>query len=163
MNPGDTIEEAVWLDGLESPRQVETFKADVLELWTGIAQRYGCALTPIQWVEKRPGDPRVPDVPPHIAAGGVQSKPDVRLLVGEAKLVPANTGNFLAELEPKDLDRLRDVVRRGYAKSWRDWVAKKQVCGPCPELSDRQCDRLINDLGPDAAVLALEQDEAVIQ
>ena len=144
MTPGETLQASIWMDGLESEAQVERFKREAFEAMQHKAQAAGYGLTPLRWAELRPGDPRVPDVPMHIAVAGVLSKPNVRLLVGEADLVAVNiNSNFLAELEPKDLERLRAVTRRAYEESWRRWLARKVVCGECPGLTDRQCDRAV--------------------
>ena len=86
-------------------------------------------------------------MPPHIQG------PTIRLLIAEADLVIPNSGNFLAELGPKDLRLLRNITRRAYAL---------QYPGES-RLTNRQCDTLINDFGPDAAVVALERGQATIQ
>ena len=147
MSPGDTLETAIWVDGNETPAQWQQFKADVLEQMTAEVAASGYAISPLRWRTKKPGDERVPARPPHVDG------PDVRLLVGEATVMPALSSNFLADLEPKDLTLLRGITRRAYA---RQYPAQ-------PPLSDRQADTLINDLGPDAAVAALERGLATIQ
>ena len=55
------------------------------------------------------------------------------------------TNNFLAELEPSDLARLRRITRAAYARAfpWRR------------PLTDRQADTIICDLGPEAALDSL--------
>ncbi len=152
MKPGDTVEpQAMWLDGTETPELLERYRQDVLNAMLALAQSQGLALTPIRWSQKLPGEDRVPEVPDHIQG------PSVYLLVAEAEVMACletyDPGNFLAELEPRDLLRLRGVTRKAYAK---------QFPGREP-LSDRQCNTLINDLGPDAALASLETGRMLIQ
>ena len=147
MKPGAVIEAAIWLGGTETEAQLDKYSADVLESMSVAAKANGCALSLLRWRTKKPGDDRVPVQPDHITG------PDVRLLVCEATLVPIISSNFLADLDPKDLILLRDLTRRAYARA-----------RPAePPLADKQCDTVINDLGPDAAVAALERGEATIQ
>lgn len=156
MKAGDTIENAIWLNGTETPELLARYKGDVADAMIEVAQSQGAALTPLRWTEKRPGDERVPAVPDHIQG------PDVRLLVAEADVVSMraqDTGNFLAELEPRDLARLRRVTREAYAR----WCRENPGKGQREPLTDRQCDTLINDLGPEAALASLERGYATIQ
>jgi len=149
MKPGDTIEAAIWLDGRETVQQVERHRDEVMLAMLEQAQAVGVSLTPLRWVEKRPGDDRVPPVPEHIQGA------DVRLLVAEADVtaMTAAPSNFLAELEPSDLRRLRAVTRSAYHRRYPGQ----------PQLTDRQCDTLINDLGPEAAIAALHAGRATLQ
>ena len=114
------------------------------------ARQQNTALTPLRGTEKRPGDDRVPPVPDHIQG------PDVLLLVAEADvqvLMGYDPGNFLAELEPRDLGRLRGITRAAYARRY-------PVRAP---LTNPQCDTLINDLGLDAALASLEHGQMIVQ
>lgn len=140
---GDRIDVcAIWLSGLETPEMFRQWKLDVAEVMSARAGRYN--LGPVIWTEKKPGDERVPPVPPHIQG------PDVRLLVGEAvilgvKLSMKSQIGFTHDLEPDDLALLRRLTRRQYERTY-----------PGRErLTDRQCDTLINDLGPQAALDAM--------
>lgn len=157
MRPGDVLETAVWLDGRETQQQRDQFQADAAEQMRAEAQVFDCVIGPLRWIMKKPGDERVPEKPQHIDG------PDVCLLVAEADVFKAPSGNFLAELEPKDLLKLRKLTRKGYERAWQQWVRDGLVKGRCPRLTDRQADTLINDLGPDAAVAALERGSATIQ
>ena len=141
---GDTVECAIWVDGRETAEQRQQFEHDVQEAMVNGQRAHGAILGPVTWTEKRPGEQRVPPVPEHIAG------PDVRLLVAEARVIGlvANLNNpvgFVHELEPDDHALLRRITRREY---------QKQYPGQ-PRLTDRQCDTLINDLGPDAALETL--------
>lgn len=151
MKPGQTVETAMWLDGNETPAQAAQFRQDVLTAMLEVARQQGMALSPLRWTEKHPGDDKVPEVPDHIQG------PDVRLLVAEADVMAClekvGVGNFLAELEPRDLMRLRRVTRKAYAKQFPMYHP----------LTDRQADTLINDLGPDAALASLETGRMLIQ
>jgi hypothetical protein len=148
VKPGETVETAIWLNGTETPEQMTMFKTDVASAMLEAATSQNVALTPLRWAEKRLGDDRVPEPPDHIQG------PDVRLLVAEADVLEAETeSKFLSELEPRDLARLRRVTRETY---------DRQFPGYKP-LTDRQCDTLINDLGPDAALASLETGRMFIQ
>ena len=60
-------------------------------------------------------------------------------------------GCFVADLEPKDLERLRTILRR---------VHQSYNPGK-PELSTEKCDEYINKNGPDAALAALREQVGV--
>ena len=154
MKPGDTVECAIWVDGRETPAQRRQFEKDVQIAMVEGQARHGTILGPVIWTEKKPGDDRVPPVPNHIAG------PNVRLLVAEARVVallraPRFAGlalrslgeaGFVHELEPDDHALLRRIARRQY---------ELQYPGH-DRLTDRQCDTLINDLGPEAALETLQ-------
>lgn len=155
MKVGDIVETAIWVTGNEEPAMREQFKKDVESALIEGNQAQGVTTGPIVWTEKLPGTPRVPPVPGHI------SGPCVRLLVAEAEVleIAPEPGAFLAELEPRDLALLRRHTRAAYAqarardpKRWRE-----------PRLTDAQCDTIINDIGPEAALLALRRGEVTIQ
>lgn len=138
MKPGDVIEVAVWLDGRETAEIRRQYEADVLETANLNLKAHGLVVTGIRWIEKRPGEPRVPE-PPNSISGRVP-----RLLVAEIAVgVPPSA--FVTELEPDDLARLRRLTRAAYEREWPEYG----------RLTDRQCDRLINDIGPDAALRSL--------
>ena len=145
--PGSMFEFALWADGTEKPEVLAQFDADVNEAFANVAARHNVVLGPVKRSTKRPGEDRVPDVPKRLQG------PDVRLLVAEAQVIctaPANSNNlFLSELEPKDLRRLRVITRAAYAK----------VFPKAKPLTDRQCDTLVSDLGPDAALDTLRGQE----
>ncbi len=150
MNPGEVLETAMWADGTETVEQLAKFETDIREQLAWFAENEGVIIGPLVIAVKKPGDDRVPQVPDHIAG------PDVRLLVGEAKVVcraphfDIGESRFVDELEPNDLNRLRAITRKGYARAFPRRV----------RLTDRQCDTIINDLGPDAALDALRAGEA---
>ena len=157
MKPGETLEAAIWVDGRETEGQLAQHKANVLEIMSAEVQAAGYALSPLRWLVKRPGEHRVPDVPEGLEG------PDIHLLVAEADVMTMAANNFLADLEPRDLQRLRYLTRHAYQRTWQQWVAEGLAKGPAPILTDRQCDTIISDHGPDAAVAALEIGEATIQ
>lgn len=105
----------------------------------------------MKFLEKKPGEDRVPPVPQHIEknAGDLSL---IRLLTVEAIVdgVYVHTESMLTtNLEPKDLERLRVITRRARLKTH-----------PIP-LTDAECDEVINELGPEAAVEALEKQTFV--
>jgi len=144
---GDTLEAAIWIDGRETIEDRVRFQKDVIASLETYCARHGRAIGPVTWVEKKPGEPRVPPVPAHIKG------PLVRLLVAEAPVI-AEPGikivrpGFVHDLEPNDAALLRRITRKQYRKAYPD---RRRY----PDLTDRQADTLINDLGPDAALATL--------
>ena len=144
MKPGDVLEFAVWMDGRETEEMKIDFEKQLRSVVAGIPAITG----PLTMTEKRPGEERVP-IPPNWLQG-----PDVRLLVGEATVIDLfkeSEGCFVADLEPKDLERLRVILRKVH----QDWNPGK------PELSTERCDEYINQNGPDAALSALREQVKV--
>ena len=137
---GEVFEQAIWATGEEPPEMAAQFERDLRAGLAEIAAKFGVVIGTLLMTEMRPGEERVPEVPAHIHG------PDVRLLVGEATVVDhvaeAHEGAFVADLEPKDLERLRTILRRVHAA----WNPGK------PELSTERCDEYINQNGPDAAL-----------
>lgn len=150
--PGEMMETAIWLSGRETRQHLEQFAQDVHEALNAAAGAAGVVIADPHAVVKYPGDERVPPVPDHI------SGPDVRLLVIEALVIGFAKGdqaNFIAnELEPDDLDRLRRATRRAYERMMKSHGHKAP-----PRLTDRQCDTIINDLGPEVALESLSKGE----
>lgn len=144
-NIGDTLEAAIWLDGREKPWERIRFKREIEDELRRVAADRGHVLGPIEWTLKLPGDERVPPVPDGIAG------PDVRLLVGEVRIVgsmiPLKRAlpGFAHDLEANDLAKLRQITRLQYLKNYPGY----------PPLTDLQCDTLINDLGPKVAAETL--------
>ncbi len=145
MKPGETFQTSIWLDGTETPELLDRYKSDA----AASLMAEGMVMTPLRWATLLPGEDNVPEVPDHIQG------PAVCLLVGEADVVAVavDSGFFLTELEPRDLARLRRVTREAYGRQFPQYG----------NLTDRQCDTLINDLGPDAAVASLESGKMYIQ
>lgn len=142
MRPGDTIEAAIWVTGDEPPELRARYEADVAEAIERETAAVGMAHGPVQWTEKHPLDDRVPPVPDHIQGSRV------RLLVAEAAIVGpcvvSPAGSFVAQIEHRDLERLRLLTRREAAKHGRS-------------LSDAECDELLEQLGPEAAIDTLRR------
>ena len=135
---------AIWLKGDEPQELKDRFESDLRDALSSTDFITG----PLIMTEHKPGEDRVPPVPKEIQG------PDVRLLVGEAVVVdyvPVNEGNFVGDLEPKDLERLRTILRR---------VHQSYNPGK-PELSMEKCDEYINRNGPDAALDALREQVGV--
>jgi len=145
---GSALECAIWLDGKETAEQRRQFEADVRTSMTESMRQQGCVPGPLTFTERRPGEARVPPVPDHIAG------PDVRLLVAECivashKIDVRREAGFCHDLEPADLATLRRITRRKYAEQYPALVKKNG------HLTDRQCETLINDLGPETALATL--------
>lgn len=146
MRPGDLAEIAIWLTGEEPEPQIAHWKTVVCaHVAQEAAEQNNVEFGPWEFVEKHPGEDRVPPVPAHIHG------PDVRLLVGAAKIGPVRPvivreSGFVEDLKKDDLAKLRRLTRRAHAKE-----------NPGQKLTDRQCDQIIEMLGPDVAVKTLSK------
>jgi len=142
MKPGETVESAIWLDGHETSEDLRRFKADVIDAIDTACAESNVKRSPVVFVEKKPGDERVPAVPDHIQ--GL----DVRLLVAEADIVgyvkPETSRAFVGDLDAKDLETLRGITKRAH-----------QAHNPGKTLTNIQCDDVIETLGPDTALKTL--------
>ena len=144
MIPGEVIETSIWLTGEEPAHLKDRFEKELRAALASMADSEGVIIGPLVMTEKKPGEDRVPQVPRHLQ--GIA----VTLLVGEATVVdyePVYESNFVDELEVKDLERLRSILRR---------VHQSYNPGK-PELSIEKCDEYINTNGPDAALAALRE------
>lgn len=139
MKPGEVLETAIWLDGTETTELIARYKEDCHECIRLAADEHKVLFSPIEFTEKKPGEDRVPPVPGHIHG------PDVRLLIAEAMVLchapQIITRSFLMDLDPKDLERLRQITRRVHAKDRPRGAL----------LTDAQCDAIIEEIGPQAA------------
>lgn len=144
LQPGEVIETSIWMTGEEPSRLKDRFEKDLRTALAEMADAEGVIIGPLLMEEKKPGEDRVPPVPKAIQG------PDVRLLVGTATIMdyePVSEGNFVAELEPKDLERLRGIARRAF----------KRLNPDKPDLSTERCDEFINQNGPEIALAALRE------
>lgn len=142
MRIGDTFEAAIWLDGKESDVVRRQYEADMNEALDVECRRNGYGHGPVRFYEIRPGHVRVPPVPPHVDG------PNVRMLVCEAVITPGlRPVSFLGDLDIVDLERLRAITRR---------VAGQRAGKPV-YLSDEDCDAIIEEIGPDAALDAVRK------
>ena len=144
IKPGDVLQLAIWLDGTETQELKDRFQKDIQ---TAIAE-VPAITGPLMMTELKPGDEQVPPVPDDLRG------PDVRLLVAESTvigLIEESEGYFVGDLEPKDLERLRTILRR---------VHQSYNPGK-PELSTEKCDEYINRNGPDAALEALREQVGI--
>ena len=143
MGIGDVIEHAIWVTGDESLELRNRFKDDVIKAIDDLCDEHRVNHGPVVWTEKRPGDDRVPVVPDHIQGQRV------RLLVAETEVVAIRPlekpVSFIANLDRIDLLRLRKITRKAHDKHLNG------------ELSDAECDRIIEDCGPEAALETLRQ------
>jgi len=143
MRIGDVIESAIWLTGEEGQEMRRRYEADVTSAIDDLCHEHNLIHGPVQFIEKKPGQDRVPEVPDHIQ--GI----NVRLLVAESEVIASapetSVGSFTANLEKIDLDRLRDITRQIH----------KRLNGTI--LTNSQCDEVIEELGPEAALSTLRQ------
>ena len=149
LRPGEVLQTAIWMDGKETVEQKRMFERDIRASLASLADFAGIIIGPLILTEKRPGDDRVPEVPNHIQG------PDVRLLVAKATVMGHPYGHdssaFVADLDVKDLARLRAILRRVHGA----YNPGK------PELTTEKCDEYINANGPDAALAALREQVGV--
>jgi len=135
MKVGEIIESSIWITGEEPPELRKKYEYDVRNAIAILCK--GFIHGPVSFVEKRPEEDRVPEVPDHI------SGQRVRLLVGECelkdKLIEKIEGSFAANLERKDLVKLRKLTRE-----------KSGV-----NLTNERCDEIINQIGPEAVLETL--------
>ncbi len=141
---GQTFEAAIWIDGRETPEQRAQFETDLKEAMRQISHKHRLALKATVFVEKKPGEDRVPPVPDHIQG------PNVRLLVAEAEVMAVLPdlvrNSFLGDLDPIDLQRLRIITRR-VGKLYGNKT-----------MTDQECDRIIEAGGPEAAMNAVRRE-----
>ncbi len=144
MKVGQVLESAMWITGEEPPELRQRFESDACQAIEEMCDYHGLLCGPVTFVEKRPGDERVPPVPDHIQG------PRVRLLVAEAELIAPKpeqtTDSFVANLDRKDLARLRRITQRAYMRHFRG-----------RRLTDAELDEVIESMGPEAAVDALRR------
>lgn len=142
MKPGDTIEAAIWLNGEETPEQRRKFETDVREEIADACSQNNLMYGPVVFKVLKIGEERVPPVPDHIQGA------DVRLLVAETEIIGFTMleSGFTFELERHDLERLRTIARNSYA-----------IAHHGATLTDMECDDVINEIGPEAALEKLRQ------
>ena len=142
MKIGDFIESSVWLTGEESPELRRQYEKDVAEAIEYFCHEHRFQHGPVAFTEKKPGADRVPPVPDHVAG------PAVRLLIAESEITgkrpETSVGSFTAQLDKVDLQRLREITRR----------VRRSYGAP---LSNRECDAIIEEIGPEAALTTLRK------
>src|SRR5688500_4484875 len=140
INIGDQVESAVWITGDEDQRIRQQYEQDVRKAIDDLCQMHGFDHGPVTFVEMFPGSDRAPPVPDHIQGSRV------RLLIAQSEVVGvrmlSSKGSFIANLDKKDLQRLRTITRRTWAKNNPNALL----------LSNKQCDDYIEQLGPETAV-----------
>jgi hypothetical protein len=164
---GDHITLALWLAGDETPEMLRQFLTeDAQQALTLKADQEGVRLAKPTFEAKLPGDDRVPAVPKwlelKLATIGrkpvilslVEGKEPVTyqapvLLVAEAMVLGPKPSvrkrGFLADLGIEDLKRLRKRTREIWDNSGVGYRT----------LTDQECDKLIDEHGPDAAARAV--------
>ncbi len=153
MKLGDVIESAIWLDGRETPEDRTRFENDVRAAVHTVCEGEGWLHSPVKFIEKHVFEDKVPQVPDHIHG------PNVRMLVGEAEVVgkkpESKPASFIANLDRKDLMRLRHMTRAAHRKTFGAYPTS------APPLSDRECDNVIEECGLDAALATLQRTDTL--
>lgn len=149
---GDTLEIAWWLDGRETTHQINQMKdVDFPAEIKNIENEYGILFAPPNYTIKLPGEDRVPQVPNHIHG------PDVRMLVCESMAIAnkpkkltqsSELTGFTLDLPKDQLQRLRVITRRAYFRFHG------------VHISNKNCDQIIEALGPDVAMRTLRAETA---
>jgi len=141
MRIGDIVGVALWITGEESHELRRNIEMDLSLEIENACGPWLCG--PIIFTEKKPGEDRVPPVPNHIHGNAI------KLLVAEANIIApkpvTSTGSFTANLEIKDLVRLRQITR--------NLIHRTQGI----VLSDAECDEIIDNLGPEVALDSLRK------
>ena len=146
MKPGDTAELAIWCSDSDDPRKIAFWKTDIAAgMFEESANRFGVMLGPARYYELQVGEGRAGN-PPDKAIGD-----NVRLLVAECEVIGYRTNGvapsrFTDDLKAKDRDVLRAITRKVYCSTNGHTVMP---------MTDEDCDKVIDMLGPEAAERAL--------
>ena len=137
---GEIIQTSIWLDGNETKEMRKQFEEEAQWILEYQCNLEGLSAGPIRCYEKHPEDSDVPPVPKHI------NGERIRLLQIEADIIQmkpiTSKGSFIADLDIKDLKLLRKITRRSVKV----------------HLSDEDCDSIIEELGPEAAMDAVRRN-----
>ena len=141
MRIGDICVAADWLTGTETADEIEQAHAFCKVAFQRLSDQKQVLFGPIQFSERHPGDEGVGSPPDNIKG------PDVRLLVGEAKVLRrkpqyAPPDGFHTLLDAVTLQDMRAATRRGHK------AAHKRSPARYRPLTDDQCDRMIDEIGP---------------
>jgi hypothetical protein len=124
---------------------IEDYRSQVIEGIDELCEEKGFVHGAPRFEELAPhSDPRVPEVPDHIHG------PNVRLLIVEADLTGQvfvlSSRRFVGDLDTLDLARLRAITRKAHAEANAGQI-----------LTDMECDDMIEELGPEAALDAIRR------
>lgn len=141
MKLHDEAELAIWICDEDNPAKIAWWKREEApRLFAESAAMFGVELAPPRFYELAPGQDRAGSPPK-----GIQGT-NVRLLVAECRVVGlrpvAAPVAFLADLELKDLERLREITKR---------AALPRV------ITDQEADQIIESFGPKVAKAVLRE------
>ena len=130
MKIGDMLPAALWFNN-DHPKDKEDAKRGVEEALKMTAEDAGVTLGPIEWDIVDPMSSRVPTPPDNFQG-------DIKCMIGEALVVGLEKRlvDFTDDLEEDDLERLRASTRSNAG---------------APDLTNEECDDIINSHGPDIA------------
>lgn len=143
---GDTLEVALWFNAEHSVEE-ENARTGIYNAFLITEDKHELEVGPVQFEVLAPGDERVPEPPSHFSG-------TPKLMLGFAevvKLTPsigADVG-FTHDLEPDDLDKLRQATQRAYFANRRGQKV--------PPLTNEQLDTIINEVGPEVALKSLQR------
>jgi hypothetical protein len=152
----DDCRASAWYNGnLEGEKQsAERGVALALELW---AEDQGLILVgPLIYYTLMPDDERVVDPPAHWAGGNPICLVGVSSTEEKSEHLLTKESGFTHELEPQDLEKLRQIHRKHYALENPVDVAQNG------NLTDEECDGGINEMGPQVAMEGLKRYKQVL-
>lgn len=137
MKPGDNLEWALWYNATEHPVDpISTCRDTIEEMMDVSCKKHNLTHGKVTFEILKPGEDRVPEVPNWLE----QQKGSMpRLIVVHSvaeEIIKSNTG-ILGDLDKKDIARLRLATRRIH----------KQYHPKAEELSDQECDYIIDQMG----------------
>ena len=130
-------------DWFANPIERDRVKSAIRKVFREAEQTQGLIFSPITWETLEPDDGRINGSPPDTTG--------IKLLVGAAEIMAVNLirgeSSFVGSLDFVDIQRLRQITRQAH----REAQPKE------PELTDGQCDEIIERLGPGINERAISQ------
>ena len=140
MKIGDILEPASMWYNADHPKEKEAAERGIESVLTMMAEEDNVVIGPIEWETLDPMSPRLPE-PPGIFQG------TIRCRVGYAYVVAHKETGYSMSGDLSDEDR--ETMRIATRKKWA------QVHGEI--LSDEDCDKLLDQVGPEAAAETIHQ------
>ena len=100
---GDVIQSAIWLSGEETAEDRTRYEKDVCTAISLLCDGQGWLHGPVSFIEKRPGEDRVPQVPDHIQGQRVGLLVAEAEVVGLSFVVSAEAQEHEPKTEPQDI------------------------------------------------------------
>ena len=152
MTDYQQAEVAIWFDANETKDPIGERKAEITEAFDTKCRSMKARCGEIKFVILKPGEERVPPVPKYFEK---IKDADPQLLVATADIKPIKSiftgvsGGISGDLEKKDLEKLRAIVRKRHKKNRPNAV----------RLTDVECDEVIDACGQDVVLEQLRADQ----